>query len=73
MLIQSGLSEQIFEFHPLDGNMGSLRGGGVTPTWGQKVEKNFFFKFDDFLMGMRLYVSLRPLNEVFLLPLPIFL
>ena len=73
MLIQSGLSEQIFEFHPLDGVMGSLIGGGVTPVGGQKIEKIFFLKFDYFSLGMRLYVSLRPLNEVFLLPLPIFL
>ena len=73
MLIQSGLSEQIFEFHPLDGDMGSLMGGGVTLVGGKKLNKFFFFKFDFFSMGMRLYVSLRPINEVFLLPLPIFL
>ena len=53
MLIQSGLSEQIFEFHPLDGDMGSLRGGGVAPVGGKK-SKIFFFKFDYFSLGMRL-------------------
>ena len=36
MLIQSGLSKQIIEFHPLDGDMGSLRGGGVTLDGGKK-------------------------------------
>ena len=42
MLIQSGLSEQIFEFHPLDGDMGSLRDGGVAPVGGKKLKKTFF-------------------------------
>ena len=52
MLIQSGLSEQIFEFHSLDGDMGSLGGGGVTPVGGKKLKKKIFLKFDLFSMGV---------------------
>ena len=42
MLIESGLSEQIFEFHLLDGDMGSQRGGGMAPVGGEKSKKFFF-------------------------------
>ena len=62
MLIQSGLSEQIFEFHPLDGDMGSLRGGGVAPVGGKKSKKIFFFKLIFFQRECdymwRLYVAI---------------
>ena len=64
MLIQSGLSEQIFEFHPLDGDMGSLMGGGVTPVGGKKSEK-FFLNFDFFFDGNAIISVFETLKRIF--------